>query len=143
MTSKTWSTIFGWLVFLFLFLIPVAITVSVYTTLETTTSQGTIRIIGILIIISLLFGAVRWGKKRIKERIEMGFKVSPYIIFAVNHTFGVIGLSLFTGFIYSVKGEIETLWTVLLFVTISEFIAYILGYIQIHFDKKVLEEESQ
>lgn len=140
MTNKNWSILFGVLVIVFSFVIPLIVVLTTYVSLETTTSEMTMSILGIVLATSLFFGLIKLLKKRIAQRKEMGFTVSPYIILAANNTLGLIGTFLFTLFIYTVKGEIQTLWVVMVVITICETIAYILKYVQTHFDIKTLSE---
>jgi uncharacterized membrane protein len=142
MKNATKSKIVGAFVILFSFIAPVVVTLMVYTTLETTTSEMTINTIGIVISVFLAFGLIKFVKKRIKQRQEMGFKVSPYIILASNNTFGIIGIILLTMFINAVKGEIQTLWVVLMVITLCEIVAYLLKYLQTYFDIKDLAEQT-
>lgn len=142
MTNKHWSQLFGFFVILFAIVIPLIIVLTTYVTLETTTKEMTISVLGLVLLTAIFFGLMKLMKKRIKQRKEMGFKVSPYFILASNNTFGLVGVILFTAFLNAVKGEINTLWTVMVVITISEAIAYILKYVQVHFDIKDLAEQQ-
>lgn len=142
MTNKSWSQLFGAFVILFSFVIPLAVTLVTYVSLETTTTKGTMSVIGVVIAVSLLFGLIKLGKKRIAQRKDMGFTVSPYIILALNNTFGLVGVILVAVFLNVVKGEIETLWTVMVIIALCETVAYILKFVQTHFDIKTLAEQQ-
>jgi len=142
MTNKNWSNLIGSIIVIFSFVIPVVLTLLTYASLETTTTKTTINLLGLIILVTLSFALIKLIKKRIKQRQEMGFKVSPYIILASNNTFGIIGTILLLMFINAVKGEINTLYTVLMFITLSEVVAYFLKYLQTYFDIKDLAEQT-
>lgn len=94
----------------------------------------TISIIGVFLGIGLLLALVKWLKRRIKNRKEMGFAVSPYTILVSNTIGGVVGIILFTWFLDTVKGEIETLFKTMLIWSVCAVIAFVLKFAQVHFD---------
>lgn len=142
MTNEKWSKLFGFLVITFSFLIPLFVIVTTYISLDTTTSYITIKIIGILLLLGVFFGIVKFIKKRIAVRKEMGLKVSAYTIMFSHYFMGLVGIILFTAFIYVTKAEIQTLWVVMFITSICQIISFILKIIQTHFDIKVIAEQN-
>lgn len=134
MTPKKWSNVFGALIVVIGFVIPLFFIFSMYMSLETTTTKMALGIIGVFATVGIIFGLLKWLKKRIKIRQELGFKVSPYVILA-SHTFGsVSGVIVFTWFLSVVKGEIDTLFRLMIIWSVCAFLAFILKFVQVHFD---------
>lgn len=134
MTPKKWSRVFDLAILIIGFGIPLFFIFSFYVSLETTTPAMTISIIGVFLGIGLLLALVKWLKRRIKNRKEMGFAVSPYTILVSNTIGGVVGIILFTWFLDTVKGEIETLFKTMLIWSVCAVIAFVLKFAQVHFD---------
>lgn len=135
MTAKKSSTILEILFWFFAIIVPIAITLVMYMESETTTSTMSANILGIVVIIGIVLGALTIFKKRIKAKKENGFHVSPYIIAVLNSIPWLMGTILFTWFLWTIKGEINTLAIAMVLISISEIIAFVLGIWQVHFDE--------
>ena len=142
MTNKTKSKILGITIVLFAVFIPLFVIFTYYVSLETTTSNMTIGIIGIFLAVGVLFGAIKLIKKRIRFKKEAGLKVSPYVILLSDSLLGVIGVILFTLFLNSIQGSIDTLVYVMIIISVCEVVAFGLKFWQLHFDIKVLAETN-
>lgn len=127
---------------MFAIFVPLFVIFTYYVSLETTTSTMTISIIGIFLAVGVFFGFIKLLKRRIKIKEKMGFKVSPYLILISVSLMPVIGVILFTLFLKSIQGSIDTLVYVMKIISICEVIAFGLKFWQLHFDIKVLADTT-
>ena len=134
MTPKKWSIAFGVLVAVIGYVIPLFFIFSMYVSLETTTSEMTMNIIGVFAMLGVVLGLVKLIKHRIKIRRELGFVVSPYVILLSYSMSAVSGIMLFTWFLSVVRGEIETLYHLMIIWSVCAVIAFVLKFVQLHFD---------
>jgi len=142
MSNKLKSKITGVAIFLFAFVIPAFIVFTTYATVETVDKKVTLNLIGIILIVSLLFGLIRWLKKRVDNKVKSGLKVSPYWVLFLNNTFGLVLLGMFTWFIFSIKDDIQIFSNLLIVIIICEIIAYGLKYLQTHYDILMTNEDN-
>ena len=142
MTDITKSKLLGIAVLVFAIVIPLFVVFTYYVTLETTTSTMTLGIIGIFIAIVIFFGLVKLIKRRIKIKVELGLKVSPYVILLSHTLMGVIGIICFTLFLNAIQGEIDTLVYVMKIITVCEVVAFGFKFWQLHFDIKEIATET-
>ena len=143
MTNNMKSKLTGIAILIFAFILPAFITFTTYATLETENSTKiTVNFIGIIVILFLALGMFKWQKKRVRNKVDGGLKVSPYWVLFLNNTFGLVLLSLFTWFIFSIKSEIDVFSKLLIVIIVCEIVAYGLKYLQTHFDILVKEESS-
>jgi hypothetical protein len=140
MTNETRSKLLGIAVLIFAIFVPLFVVFTYYVTLETTTSDMTLGIIGIFIAIGIFFGLVKLIKRRIKIKVELGLKVSPYVILLSHTLMGLVGIICFTLFLNAIQGEIDTLVYVMKIITLCEVVAFGLKFWQLHFDLKVVED---
>lgn len=142
MSDNLKSKLTGLAIILFAFILPAFITFSTYATLSDRDSSKeiTVKFIGIIVIFFLFFGLMKWLKKRTRNKIDSGLKVSPYWVLFINNTFGLVLLSLFTWFIFAIKDEIKVFANLLIVIIVCELIAYGLKYLQTHFDILVKNE---
>ena len=142
MTARTWSRIFDVLIVVVAFGIPLFTIFMMYVSMEETTSEMTISIVGVFLLLGVVFGIVKWLKRRITTRKEMGFNVSPYTI-AIARNFGsVMSVVLFTTFLNTVKGEVETLVYVMIIWSVCALVSFILKLVQVHFDRLDLQQNA-
>ena len=135
MTAKKSSMILEILFWCFAIIVPIAITLVMYMESDTTTSTMSANILGIVVIIGIVLGALTIFKKRIKAKKDNGFHVSAYLITVLNSIPWLMGTIMFTWFLWTIKGEINTLAIAMVLISISEFIAFALGIWQVHFDE--------
>lgn len=143
MSNKTKSFITGIAIIVFMFVLPAFITLTTYATIDSPNATNiTVNFIGIIIIFALTFSLFKWFKKRVRIKVDSGLHVSPYWILFINNTFGLVLLSLFTWFVWSIKDDVQVFANLLIVIIISELVAYGLKYLQTRFDilyKKELE----
>ena len=72
----------------------------------------------------------------------MGFKVNPHLILFSSNFFSLVAVIIFTLLLKAIESEIQTLATVMVVISCSEVVAYILKHVQTHFDIKVLAETT-
>lgn len=137
MTAKKSSAILEICFWIFAILVPVVITFLFYMSLETTTSDMSLNIIGVFVVLGIVLGALKLVKKRIKTRKDNGFEVSAYLTVAITNLPWLAGTILTTWFFFAIKGEITKLAIVMVLISISEAVAYGLSLWQVHFDKKI------
>jgi len=142
MTDITKSKLLGIAVLVFAIVIPLFVVFTYYVSLETTTSDMTLGIIGIFVIVGIFFGFIRLIKRRIKLKQELGLKVSPYVILLSHTLLGLIGIICFTIFLNVIQDEISTLVTVMSIISGCVVVAFGLKFWQLRFDLKVVAEES-
>lgn len=144
MSNNLKSKLLGAAIILFGFALPIFITFTTYVTIDTATPEQitkiTVNMLGILIVTALIFALIKWLKKRVRNKIDSGLKVSPYYVLFLNNTFGLILLVLFGWFIHVVKDEIAIFSKLLWVIVLCEIIAYGLKYWQTHFDILVSKE---
>lgn len=144
MSNLVKSKLTGLSILFFAFIVPGFITFTTYASLESQeqSTEITVKLIGIVIILFLGIGILKWQKKRVRNKIDSGLKVSPYWILFLNNTFGLVLLSLFTWFIWAIKDEIQVFSKLLIVIIVCEVIAYGLKYLQTHFDILIKKESS-
>jgi hypothetical protein len=142
MTARTWSRIFDVLIVVVAFGIPLFTIFMMYVSMEETTSEMTISIVGVFLLLGVVFGIVKWLKRRITTRKEMGFRVSPYTIAIARNLGGVMSVVLFTLFLDAVKGEVATLVYVMIIWSVCALVSFILKLVQVHFDKLDLQQNA-
>jgi len=142
MTAKKSSTILELAFWFFAIILPIILTLLMYMSSETTTSTMSANILGIVVIIGIILGALTVFKKRIKAKRDNGFKVSAYLTTVLGSVPWLTGTILFTWFLWTIKGEIDMLATVMILICISEFVAFCLGLWQVHFDEKLKENPN-
>jgi len=137
MTNKKWSYLFGILIFLFTFIIPLAIVFLMYMSLDSTDSNVSMNIIGVFICVGLLFGFIKLIDRDCVRRDKLHRNPVVWLINLKYWLPPLAGTVLFTWFIYAVKGEIQTLWIVMFITSICEFIAFVLKWPKEHFDRLI------
>jgi hypothetical protein len=139
MTNLKWSKTIGALIVIFSLGIPLFVVFMMYMSLDETTSNVSMNILGVFVSIGLLLAFVRLIKRRIKIKKETGLPVSKYLITLQYALPPFVSTVLVTWFLYAVKGEIETLYIVMFIIAICEGIAFALKFLQMYFDIKTLE----
>lgn len=137
MTAKKSSAILEICFWIFAILIPLVITFLFYMSLETTTSNMALNIIGVFVVLGIVLGSLKLVKKRIKTRKDNGFPVSQYLTVAIANLPWFAGTVLATWFFFAIKDEITRLSTVMVLISISEAVALGLSLWQVHFDKQI------
>jgi hypothetical protein len=143
MTNKLKSKLLGAAIIVFMFGIPAFVTFTTYVTLETTTSEVTASLIGIVVLGVLALVLIKWLKKRVRNKIDSGLIVSPYYILFLNNTFGLVLYVLFVWFIGAIRADIDVFYELLIIITICEIIAYGLKYWQTYYDILIKKESTQ
>ena len=115
--------------------IPLFFIFSMYVSLETTTSAMSIQLVGVFASIFLVLGLLKWIKKRILIKRELGFTINPYVAILPHILPQLSGVLIFTWFLSVVKGEIQTLFNLMLIWSVCALIAFVLKLVQLHFDK--------
>jgi len=145
MSNTLKSKLTGIAILFFAFILPAFITFTTYATVDNVnsdTTEITMNFIGIIIITSLFFGLIKWQKKRVRNKVDSGLKVSPYWILFLNNTFGLVLLVMFSWFIYTIKDDIVVFSNILIIIIVCELIAYGLKYLQTHFDILIKKESE-
>ena len=115
--------------------IPLFFIFSMYVSLETTTSAMSIQLVGVFASIFLVLGLLKWIKKRILIKRELGFTINPYVAILPHILPQLSGVLIFTWFLSVVKGEIQTLFNLMLIWSVCALLAFVLKLVQLHFDK--------
>lgn len=137
MTAKKSSAILEACFWLFAIAVPLLVTFLFYMSLETTTSNMSLNIIGVFVVLGIVLGALKLVKKRMKTRKDNGFPVSKYLSTAIANLPWLAGTVLATWFFFAIKDEITKLSTVMVIISISEAVAFGLSIWQVHFDKQI------
>jgi len=135
MTPKKWSLLLGALIVAIGYAIPLFFIFSMYVSLETTTSAMSMQLVGVFASIFLVLGLLKWIKKRILIKRELGFSINPYVAILPHILPQLSGVLIFTWFLSVVKGEIQTLFNLMLIWSVCALLAFILKLVQLHFDK--------
>jgi len=123
MTNTTKSKILGIAIIIVAIIIPLFVVFTYYVSLETTTSNMTLGIAGIFLVLFIFFGLIKLIKERIKLKQELELKVSPYVILLSHTLFGLIGIICFTIFLNVIQGEIDALVIVMIIISIFKVLA--------------------
>lgn len=142
MKNEKWSKLLGIFIVIFAIVIPLVVTFWSYMSLEETTSDMSMNVIGVFVSIGILFGAIKLIKRRIKMKKEIGLKVNPYLVAMPYLLPAVTSPILFTWLLFSVKSQIDTLAYVMAIISICGVIAFILKLFQLHFDLKIASSQQ-
>ena len=142
MTNEKWSKLLGTFVIVFAIVIPLIITFWSYMSLEETTSNMSMNVIGVFVSIGILFGAIKLIKRRIKMKKEIGLKVNPYLVAMPYLLPAVTSPIIFTWLLFSIKSQIDTLAYVMVVISICGVIAFALKLFQLHFDLKIANSQT-
>jgi len=96
--------------------------------------------VGIILLSIILLSWFRSAKKKIEIRRKQGFYNSPYKILIVYKAMPLVFLVLFTWFLGSVGTDIETLFYVMIVITVSVFIGFGFNLLQVRYDKKLTKD---
>jgi len=125
---------------IFIFILPIAVTVIAYMK-ETATSGMSLSLAGLVIVGLTVIAAIRSIRKNIKMRTEMKREVSNYKIF---FAYKFPGLAIYGGivwFMWAIRSGADKLCIVLSIVGIFVVIGFILSLITVHLENK-LESEA-
>ncbi len=136
MTTKVWLHIVNVFVVIFQFVIPIVLVLTTYFTVETTPKVAW-NVIGVTLLLILVIGLVRYGKKRIIIRQQSGFKPSPYKVMVYNYLPSVAVLFATWRILSVVQTDIEQLANVILIIFICFAISFILKFVQTYLEKKL------
>ena len=142
MTNEKWSKLLGIFVIVFAIVIPLIITFWSYMSLEETTSNMSMNVIGVFVSIGILFGAIKLIKRRIKMKKEIGLKVNPYLVAMPYLLPAVTSPIIFTWLLFAIKSQIDTLAYVMVIISICGVIAFALKLFQLHFDLKIASSQT-
>lgn len=136
MTTKIWLRIVNTFVVIFQFVIPIAVVLTTYFTVETSPKVAW-NIIGVVLLLVLVISLVRYGKKRIIIRQQSGFKPSPYKVMVYAYAPSVVVLFAIWRILSVVQTDIQELASVVLIIFICYAISFILKFVQTHLEKKL------
>ena len=138
MTTKTWLRIVNAFVAIFQFIIPLTVVSTTYFTIETSPKVA-FNIIGVVLLLVIVIGWVKYAKKRIIIRQQSGFKPSPYKVMVYAYLPSVVVLFGIWRILSVVQTDIEELSKVVLIIFICYLISFVLKFIQTHLEKKLAE----
>lgn len=139
MRNFTKVRLLGLLINLFTFIVPIVVVITTY--FKITDSPKVLwNFVGIILLSIILLAWFRSAKKKIEIRRKQGFYNSPYKILIVYKAMPLVFLVLFTWFLGSVGTDIETLFYVMLVITVSVFIGFGFNLIQVRYDKKLTKD---
>lgn len=138
MTTKTWLRIVNAFVAIFQFIIPLTVVSTTYFTIETSPKVA-FNIIGVVLLLVIVIGWVKYAKKRIIIRQQSGFKPSPYKVMVYAYLPSVVVLFGIWRILSVVQTDIEELSKVVLIIFICYSISFVLKFIQTHLEKKLAE----
>lgn len=136
MTTKTWLRIVNAFVAIFQFIIPLTVVSTTYFTIETSPKVA-FNIIGVVLLLVIVIGSVKYAKKRIIIRQQSGFKPSPYKVMVYAYLPSVVVLFGIWRILSVVQTDIEELSKVVLIIFICYSISFVLKFIQTHLEKKL------
>lgn len=139
MKNFTKVRLLGLLINLFTFIVPIVVVITTY--FKITDSPRVLwNFVGIILLAIILLSWFRSAKKKIEIRRKQGFYNSPYKILIVYKAMPLVFLVLFTWFLGSVGTDIETLFYVMLVITVSVFIGFGFNLLQVRYDKKLIKD---
>lgn len=139
MKNFTKVRLLGLFINLFTFIIPIVVVITTY--FKITDSPRVLwNFVGIILLAIILLSWFRSAKKKIEIRRKQGFYNSPYKILIVYKAMPLVFLVLFTWFLGSVGTDIETLFYVMLVITVSVFIGFGFNLLQVKYDKKLTKD---
>ena len=138
MTTKTWLRIVNAFVAIFQFIIPLTVVSTTYFTIETSPKVA-FNIIGVVLLLVIVIGWVKYAKKRIIIRQQSGFKPSPYKVMVYAYLPSVVVLFGIWRILSVVQTDIEELSKVVFIIFICYLISFVLKFIQTHLEKKLAE----
>lgn len=136
MSTKVWLRIVNGFVAIFQFIIPITVVLTTYFTIETTPKVAW-NIIGVVLLLIIVIGWVRYAKKRIIIRQQSGFKPSPYKVMVYAYLPSVVVLFAIWRILAVVQTDIVELTSVVLIIFICYVISFILKFVQTHLEKKL------
>ena len=109
MTNEKWSKLLGAFCYRVRYRYSAYYTFWSYMSLEETTSNMSMNVIGVFVSIGILFGAIKLIKRRIKMKKEIGLKVNPYfLLLCLIFCQQLHRLIIFTWLLFSIKSQIDT-----------------------------------
>ena len=136
MTTKTWLRIVNVFITIFQFIIPLTVVSTTYFTIETSPKVA-FNILGVVLLLSIVIGWVKYSKKRIIIRQQSGFKPSPYKVMVYAYLPSVVVLFGIWRILSVVQTDIEELSKVVLIIFVCYVISFILKFFQTHLEKKL------
>jgi len=125
---------------LFMFILPIAVTIIAYMK-ETATSGMSLSLAGLVIVAGVVIAMVSSVRKDIKMRTEMKRHISNYKIYMA---YKFPGLAVYGGvvwFMWAIRSGADKLCIVLSVVGVFVVIGFILSLVNVHFENK-LESEA-
>ena len=136
MTTKTWLRIVNVFITIFQFIIPITVVSTTYFTIETSPKVA-FNILGVVLLLSIVIGWVKYSKKRIIIRQQSGFTPSPYKVMVYAYLPSVVVLFGIWRILSVVQTDIEELSKVVLIIFVCYLISFILKFFQTHLEKKL------